>query len=200
MNSRFRRAVACAALSTLAAAACSQEREWKEEVALPDGNAIVIDRGVTFGPRNYEPGQSKTGAVKYWVSFKSPAGDQPIRWENPGKLAPMIFAISGGVPYVVAIPVSAYGYIEAGCPNPAYLFFRWSGDWQTVSFAELPPEIRNRNLLHVYTPATLAPVQRGFVSSSKVAAAYSGTVRYHQQIDPEWKGPPQCVLPIITKP
>ena len=182
-------------LLILHTSACSSESQWKEEVLLPDGKTIVIDRGVTFGPRRFEPGQSTTGAVKYWLSFSNPADGQTVRWENPGKLKPMILGFSGGVPYVVAVPISAYGYIEAGCPNPAYFFFKYAKGWESISFQEFPREVRKRNLLLVYIPQELAPVERGFVSTSKVAAAHPGASKHDQEVDSDWRGPPQCVLP-----
>lgn len=172
-------------------AACSNEVQWKEEVLLSDGKMIVIDRGVTFGPRNHELGQSATGAVKYWLSFVNPTTGQMVNWENPGKLKPMILAISDGVPYVVAIPISAYGYIEAGCPNPAYLFFRYVNGWESTRFAELPLNVRKRNLLLVYFPEELAPIERGFVSSARVAANRGGFPQ-EQEVDPNWSAPSIC--------
>lgn len=182
-------------LFTIATTACSDERQWKEEVLLPDGKTIVIDCGVTFGPRRYEPGQSKTGAIKYWLSFTNPANGQLVKWENPGKLKPMILAVSGGVPYVVAVPISSYGYIEAGCPNPAYLFFKYGNGWESISFKDFPQDIRKRNLLLVYTPESLTLVERGFISSGKVAAAHPGASRLTHEIDANYRGPPECVLP-----
>ena len=115
------RFVVFASLLAVLTSACSSESQWKEEVLLSDGKTIVIDRGVTFGPRNFEPGQSKTGAVKYWLSFTNPANGQIVRWENPGKLKPMILTVSGGVPYVVAVPISAAGYMESGCPIRSHI-------------------------------------------------------------------------------
>lgn len=183
------------ALLAVFTSACSSESQWKEEVLLSDGKTIVIERGVTFGPRRFEPGQSTTGAVKYWLSFSNPANGQIVRWENPGKLKPMILAISGGVPYVVAVPISAAGYMEAGCPNPAYLFFKYVNGWESIGFQDFPREVRKRNLLLVYTPKSLTPVERGFISSSKVAAAHPGASRLDHELDPNYRGPPSCVVP-----
>jgi hypothetical protein len=156
---------------------------------------IVIDRGVAFGPRRFEPGQSMTGAVKYWLSFSNPTNGQKVRWENPGKLKPMILAISGGVPYLVAVPVSAAGYMEAGCPNPAYFFFKCANGWEAIAIKDYPQEARKRNLLLVYTPQSLTSVERGFVSSSKVAAAHPGASKHDHELDPNWRGPQDCVVP-----
>lgn len=172
--------------------ACSNESQWKEEVLLSDGKTIVVDRGITFGPRNHELGQSATGAVKYWVSFLNPANGQTVRWENPGKLMPMILAISGGVPYVVAIPISAYGYIEAGCPDPAYLFFKYLNEWKSIPYKEFPQEARKRNFLLVYIPQELAPVRQGFLSRSGVASAHPGAAKHNQELDPNWKAASVC--------
>lgn len=183
------------ALLTVLTSACSSESQWKEEVLLSDGKMIVIDRGVTFGPRRFEPGQSTTGAVKYWLSFLNPANEQIVRWENPGKLKPMILAISGGVPYIVAVPISAAGYMEAGCPNPAYFFFKYENGWESIAFKDYPQEAKRRNLLLVYTPVSLTPVERGFISSSKVAAAHPGASRLDHELDPNYRGPPSCVVP-----
>lgn len=189
--------VTLAALLSLAAvtSACSEERRWKEEVLLSDGKTIVIDRGVTLGPRPAQPGQSKLGAVEYWLSFTNPATGRVVRWVNPGKLKPMILGFSDGVPYVVAVPISAYGYIEARCPDPAYFFFKYVNGWQPIGFTELPAEIRKRNLLPVYTPTSLKPADKGFVSRTQIIATTRNLPRHDNEVDPTFRGPPECVVP-----
>lgn len=188
------------ALLTLLTSACSSESQWKEEVLLSDGKTIVIDRGVMFGPRRAEIGQSSTGAVKYWLSFSNPADGQIVRWENPGKLRPMILAFSGGVPYVVAVPVSAAGYMEAGCPNPAYFFFKYANEWKSIAYQDYPQEARKLNLLAVYSPQSLTRVKRGFISSTEVAKAHQDFSRVSKEVDPNYRGPPDCVLPRYVDP
>ena len=175
--------------------ACSSESLWKEEVLLSDGKIIVVDRGVVFAPRRFEPGQPATGVVKYWLSFTNPVSGEMVQWENPGKLQPMVLGIAGGVPYVAAIPNSAAGYIEAGCPNPAYFFFKYANGWESISYQNFPQSIKKRNLLPVYHEEDLTPVKKGYISSSEVAAAQPGAAKHDHELDQNWRGPQDCVVP-----
>jgi hypothetical protein len=150
------KSVGVALLLVLITVACSKQRQWKEEVSLSDGRKVLVERGVTFGARNFEPGQSLTGAVNYWLKFVNPGNGQSVRWEDPGKLMPMILGIAHGIPYLVALPVSSSAHIEAGCPRPGYLFFRYENAWEPIRYSELPPAMHKRNLLLVYLPAESA--------------------------------------------
>jgi hypothetical protein len=118
---------------------------WKEEVALHDGKTIVVKRSIRLGGVRREIGQGP-GVSNETLDFTAPDG-RAIHWEEPGHLHPLIFDFLSGMPYLATRPAMVTDYARYRCPNPAYIFFRYTNEWQRVDFKDFPSQIRETNLV-----------------------------------------------------
>ena len=126
---------------------------WKEEVLLHDGSKIIVTRSVERGGR-HEIGQ-KPPYKEQSLSFIMPGTNQRVTWEDhysedigTANFLPMLLEIFKGTPYLVAQPMGCLSYNKWGRPNPPYVIFKYDGkEWQRITLAELPTEIKTPNLI-----------------------------------------------------
>lgn len=129
------------------------EVNWKEEVLLHDGTAIVVERSQSYRGR-FEPGSSAP-VGEHTVRFMLPMGQREWRWTSEygpelGRTNFTLLAIHAkdGVPYIVATPNLCQSYNKWGRPNPPYVLFKGedSGQWSRISMEQLPAEFTTINV------------------------------------------------------
>lgn len=117
-------AIAAAVLLT----ACSNDLTWTEDVRLPDGRTVTLERYVEFeGPRGTESLQR--------LKFKHPGTGEAVRWENSkqnGTLATIAVWLENDIPMLLTTPPYGGDLIAYKCPNPPYLLFEYvQGQWRS---------------------------------------------------------------------
>lgn len=127
---------------------------WKEEVILPVGGKLIIERSQTtdaFGQR--EIGQSAP-RTEETLNFVLPGTHQAITWKSDfggalqDNLTLRYIGVHGGVPYIVTYPVRCHAYNKWGRPNPPYVFFKFDGKaWLRISNDEFPREVTQANVI-----------------------------------------------------
>lgn len=128
----------CCALSLTHCGSDSSSLGWTEDVKLPDGRVVVLERHLDFGGSVTFGGPPSGGP--YWFEFKNPDTGEKVRWEwnKPEYLQTVALQIKDGVPYLLTVP----GYGNASeyykCPNPDYLLFKYQGKWVQVPLQEIP--------------------------------------------------------------
>ncbi len=144
-------------------------RYWKEEVALPDGRVLMVERRQKLGnPLEREIPDLKFGPpiVRYELDIPVPESKRTVRWETDRSLSPLAIGIKDGTAYVGASPRTCPDYDRWGRPVPPYVFFKHDGtEWKRIEVAEFPAEVRQANLL---IGAHEREVESGYVSADAV--------------------------------
>jgi len=125
---------------------------WKEEVLLHDGQRIIVERSFSRGGL-HEPGQ-RLPIMEQDLTFNLPGSSKAITWKSEysqdvgrSNFNLLALDILNGTPYIVTEPNLCLSYNKWGRPNPPYVFFKYDGkDWQRISVAELPAEIKQPNV------------------------------------------------------
>ena len=82
---------------------CTDRLKWTEEVRLPDGRVVKLERYQKFDGRPAEPFGPSTES-EYSFEFRMPGTGDEIRWRNKGELATVALAIDDGVPTLLTSP------------------------------------------------------------------------------------------------
>jgi hypothetical protein len=134
---------------------------WKEDVALHDGQTMIVKRNVKRGGRR-EPGQSPNSIYES-LAFTIPNSRQTILWEDKktedignSNFHPLLLDIVENTPYLVTRALGCLSYNKWGRPNPPYIIFKYDGKaWQHITIQELPVQLTTPNLL-INSPDTVA--------------------------------------------
>ena len=126
---------------------------WKEEVLLHDGTKIIVNRSQTRGG-NHEIGQ-EVPIAEHKISFTLPDTQEAITWKDtpkPGNndfsLVLLALDVFNGVPYIATTTTTCTSYNKWDRPNPPYVFFKYvSKEWQRITLAEFPAEIKEANVV-----------------------------------------------------
>lgn len=128
-------------LGTLALTACGDSRSlrWKEDVKLPDGRVVTLDRYQEFkGPYYIGVGEGPTES-NYWFEFKHPDTGEKVRWESDRDLKTLVLMMDGPAPVLLTSPWWGSSMFRYRCPNPPYLLFRHeAGGWKQVAVGLVP--------------------------------------------------------------
>lgn len=122
----------------------SETVSWKEEVLLANGQLLLVQREVTYGPDEF--GRSGRGQLKE-QSIRFSHNGKKVKWENDDhwllQRMPDILDIVGDTP-VLVIPVDRWGpcnkydFPQEGLAALAYR----DGDWRRIPLAELPVNLK----------------------------------------------------------
>lgn len=128
-------------LGSLSLTACGDSRSlrWKEDVKLPDGRVVTLDRYQEFkGPHYIGVGEGPTES-NYWFEFKHPDTGEKVRWESDRDLKTLVLMMDGHVPVLLTSPWWGSSMFRYHCPNPPYLLFRHeAGGWKQVAVGLVP--------------------------------------------------------------
>jgi len=126
--------------------------EWREQVALRTGEAIVVERSLTFGPDEwFRPGRGilrKQSASFRWQG-------RSVSWSTEEaaffSVLPITLDIVDGAP-VIVLPIRGWRACQAyDYPLESLAAFRErDGKWTPVGLKTLPPDLRV-NLLQNYS-------------------------------------------------
>ncbi|MBK9350122.1 MAG: hypothetical protein IPN05_08000 [Sulfuritalea sp.] len=126
-------------------------RSWKEQVILPDGRELIVERSHTLGnrfDRELSAINSPPGATAYVVTVPLPDG-RKVRWEGEHKeMIPIAVAVEGSTAYVLASPFNCRSYSKLGRPVPLFIVFKHDGrQWMRTTIDEVPQWLVEANLL-----------------------------------------------------
>lgn len=121
---------------------CSNESKlsWTEDVKLPDGRVVTLQRYTEFKSGSSHLGDPSTESLQRF-SFKHPKTGETIRWENTeeqGRLKTIALWLVGDTPTLLTRP--AYGGDEwtFKCPNPPYLLYEYvQGQWKSKPLVQI---------------------------------------------------------------
>lgn len=141
-------------LAPMAGCAGEIERRWSEDVVLPDGSVVAIDRYVKFKESNAPGGDAYSSTdLRSTLALK---GEQSAiaTWEGP--LVPLVLYRNqaAGEWVIVATTSNCDTWFERGSPVPPYWEFRLkSGKWEPSKLSELSLGLKT-NLFFDYEPAS----------------------------------------------
>lgn len=132
--------------------------DWKEEVALHDGRAILVERSLYFEFKLIcgDAGSPSTFCnvpTTHKISFKHPDTREKISWKED--FSPVALEIIGSVPYLVAVgtgvPVAMGTYPV--CNGIPYLYYRYNQDgsrWELLKESAIPKGLARTNMAYGY--------------------------------------------------
>lgn len=145
-----------ALLSVLLLAACATaggggSRSWTEQVILPDGRELIVERSHMLGnrfDRELSAINSPPGATAYVVSMPLPDG-RKVSWEAEHReMIPIAVAIVRDTAYVLASPFNCRSYAKLSRPVPPFIVFKHEEkQWIRTTIEQWPEEITEANLL-----------------------------------------------------
>lgn len=175
-------------------AACGERQKvtWREDLVLHDGSTMSVTRSMTVGGGRREPGAHMAGERDYTLDFVTPDGRQ-VHWEDPGHQSLMLLDFLNGIPYLVTYPSMSMDYRNYGCPFPAYLFYRYVGTWQRVTFSEFPAEFRTAT----FSPSTKERnrlLSRGYITAQETYSLLhqTGIGHEYKEVDAALHSPFPC--------
>lgn len=122
-------------LFTVLLASCTDRLAWTEDVRLPDGRNIRLERQAEF------EGPSQTESMQR-IAFTNPVTKTEVVWEARGierRVALIAVWIDHARPTLLVTPLYASDHWQFGCPNPPYLGYQHvAGDWRGVPLSSLP--------------------------------------------------------------
>ena len=147
---RCRMKISCVAVVAISIllCACSQERQFSEEVLLSDGRIIYAESEEVVGPNEFLiPGEGQTRQIT--IAFKLPS--QTVIWpgspsnDKPGSVFPITFDVLDSTPVVVlSVYYNCQGFNKASDVLVPYAFNGRS--WHQIDLDGIPLTWR-RNLV-----------------------------------------------------
>ena len=157
-------------------------RQWQEEVALPDGKTIIVERSHVLGStlnRELSSMNAPPGAKSYAISIPLPNGGL-AKWEAEDKdMIPLALSVAGDVIHVLASPSDCAAYSRFGRPVPPFLVFRYdSGRWVRATIDEFPSVIAEANLMiSTSTQRAADEISKGLVTARAITRLNEGVGR-----------------------
>ncbi len=179
----MRIAVTIAILITLAgcsAIGVGGGQSWKEQVALPDGRDLIVERSHILRnrfDREIAAFNSRPGAESYAVTVPF-RGGHTAPWTAEHKdMIPLAVAADESAAYLVASPFNCRSYSALGRPVPPFAIFKYERDsWRRVEIVQLPTGISEANLL---IDTSDSVVDSGFVTARTIRRLNEIIVRRH---------------------
>lgn len=155
---------------------------WKEEVALHDGQTIIVKRTVIRGGRR-EPFQAPNPIYKS-LSFTPPNSRQAVVWEDKktddignSNFQPLLLDIVENTPYLVTTTLGCLSYNKWGRPNPPYIIFKYDSNvWQRITIQELPAQLTMPNLLFNSADTVAAKSDNNLISATTIKNLNSASI------------------------
>lgn len=170
---RTRRRYAWLIVFAAALAGCAGGgRYWKEEVVLPDGRVLMVERTHSLGSQfdgELSDINKLPSAVGFTLDIPLPQGGK-AHWEGDRSLYPLAVGLKEGVAYLAASPRTCADYDRWGRPIPPYVFFKYEhGTWQRIAVTEFPDDIRTANLM-IGTDSlqSVREIERGVVTTEAI--------------------------------
>ncbi len=154
----------------------------KEEVALHDGQTIIVKRTVIRGGRR-ESFQAPNPIYKS-LSFTPPNSRQAVLWEDKktddignSNFQPLLLDIVENTPYLVTTTLGCLSYNKWGRPNPPYIIFKYdSNAWQRITIQELPAQLTMPNLLFNSADTVAAKSDSNLITANKIKTLNSSSI------------------------
>jgi hypothetical protein len=192
------RSMATTAVAVLLAgglSSCSRnDLKWTEDVRLPDGRVVTLERYVEFkGPSQL--GEPSTESLQR-LSFKHPTTGEVVRWESAreqGFLETIALWLDGERPVLLTSPAYGGDDRRLGCPNPPYLVYEYiQGAWRTRPLAQISVDrLRSNMTAHSLENRAAIEANSRRLTADQTADSYTyrnGNVRVPYVLD--FKGMP----------
>lgn len=125
---------------------CTDRLKWTEQVRLPDGRVVKLERYQEFDGPSAEPFGPPTES-EYSFEFRMPGTGDKVRWRDKGELATVALTIDDGVPTLLTTPRTGGSLWHFRCLSPPYLAFQYQdGNWVRMRLNEVPRRIWRPNM------------------------------------------------------
>lgn len=176
-------------LLTVAMTACAgvskygdTSTSWKEEVALHDGQSIIVKRIVKRGGRR-ELGQAP-GSIYESLTFTLPNSRQAVVWEDKktedigsSNFHLLLLDIVDNTPLLVTKALGCLSYNKWGRPNPPYIVFKYDGNtWQRINIQELPAQLTTPNLIVNSADTVAAKADSNLITAATIKRLNSASI------------------------
>jgi len=131
-------------VSALALSACGNSIKWQEDVKLPSGKIVVVNRIQEFeGPSGLGQPSSESDSV---MKFVDPYTHQRVEWHGRRYLEAIALLDDPRGMYLVLRPEYG-GWRDMRCPQPMYQLFRLKGgEWEWLPLESIPVRRFRANL------------------------------------------------------
>lgn len=170
-------------LSACAGTGVGGSRSWKEQVILPDGREIIVERSHTLGnrfDRELSAINAPPGATAYVVTVPMPDG-RKVSWEAEHKdMIPIAVIVASDFAYVLAAP-SCATFLKMGSPQPPFILFKHKGgQWTRATIDEFPEAVTEANIL-IATDGqrVINELDKGLVTAKTVRRMNEGNAMRH---------------------
>lgn len=119
----------------------SSELTWTEDIRLPDGRVLTLERWVEFKGGSSHRGDPSTESSQR-LEFKHPETGELIKWQNnmeQGRLKTVALWLDQGRPILLGEPAYGGDSYKYHCPNPPYLLYEYvAGRWHPKPLSKIP--------------------------------------------------------------
>jgi hypothetical protein len=133
-----------------ALSACGRnDLKWTEDVRLPDGRVVTLERYTEFKGGSSQFGEPSTESLQR-LEFKHPTTGEAVRWESTkerGYLETIALWLDKGTLVLLTQPAYGGDFRRLKCPNPPYLVYEFvRGQWQDKPLMQIGVEQLRSNM------------------------------------------------------
>lgn len=169
---------------------------WTEDVKVPDGRVIALERYTEFKGGSSHLGDPSTESLQRF-KFSHPTTGELVKWEDsefPGRLKTIALWFDGEVPVLLTTPAYGGDFITFKCPNPPYFVYEYvQGHWRSKPLAKIGVDrLRSNMTTHSLEQRQYIEGYKRRLSAGQTADSYTyrdGTQRVPYII--EFKGMPE---------
>lgn len=195
---RIIRAIATTTMAfVLASGLCAcgrNELKWTEDVRLPDGRVVTLDRYAEFKAPS-QLGDPSTESLQR-LSFKHPTTGEVVKWESSreqGFLKTIALWFDGDRPVLLTSPAYGGDDRRLSCPNPPYLVYEFiQGAWRARPLAQVGVDrLRSNTTAHPLENRAAIEANNRRLTADQTSDSYTyrnGNVRVPYVLD--FKGMP----------
>jgi len=162
-------------------------RNWQEQVILPDGRELIVERSHTLSnrfDREISAINAPPSATAYTVAIPLPNGGKAIWEAEHMNMIPIAVTTDSKTAYLIASPFNCKSYARLGRPEPPFAVFKYEGNrWARVAIEMFPGQISEANLM---IDTSNQEIEKSPISAKTVKRLNEGIVRrliYRQGID-----------------
>lgn len=143
------------------------ELRWQEEVKLRDGRVILMER---WSKRLASGELGQRGFTLWWeIKAVNPDTSESVTWYEDAGTGPDIFDFVDKVPYMAARVDILPACRKYGWPKMNWVFFRYEGSWQQISFEQFPKHLDSNLFNGAWHAETIGRLDRLMTLPKKTA-------------------------------
>jgi hypothetical protein len=135
----------------LTVSACAERDKWIEEVLLPDGRSVIINRSVKIEVVQFDGWMKAPTLYSFWTT--NPSTGAYVHWRGEFGMSPILLGYEAGVAFLVIVPNRCnVDLVKYGTPNPPYIALRYDrGEWIQIPRDQLPSSFTRANMSSDYS-------------------------------------------------